>query len=120
MIIASSSAKYWDWVIRIAFASVFLVNAVSVWIDPYTSIEMFEKSILHNWVPNPTQAVHFINLNDLLMGLLILVNRWNGYLLAGIGFWLIATTVVRLASLIPGGNPADQLNSVIDLINQFQ
>ncbi len=116
---SANPSKHWDWILRITFASVFLVNALSVWIDPYTSIQMFQKSILNYWVTNPVPLVHFINLNDLLLGLIILVNRWNGYLLAGMGFWLLSTTFVRMASLVPGGDPVELLNNVLDLINQL-
>lgn len=104
---------------RIAFASVFLINAALVWADPFTPADLFQKSILSHWLTNPEQWVRFINLNDLLMGLVILVNRSSSFLWMGVGFWLLATTAVRLASLIPGGDPTELLNSILDMINQL-
>lgn len=113
-------ARLRDVLFRLGFASVFLVNGLTELIDPYAHLYMMQQSVLNYFIADFTALMKFVAFSDLLLAALILFARWNGYLMLCVGLWLLAVTGLRLLSLVPGGDPVELLNGLLDTINQLQ
>jgi hypothetical protein len=84
---------------RLGFAGVFLVNALVAVIDPSGFIKLMQGSFMGVFIHNFTPLVWLIVINDLVLGLLILSGRWPNYVLAWSGLWLLAVSLIKLSSL---------------------
>ncbi|MDX2005189.1 MAG: hypothetical protein SFU83_07915 [Meiothermus sp.] len=113
-------ARLRDVLFRLGFASVFLVNGLTELIDPYAHLYLMQQSVLNYFIADFTALMKFVAFSDLLLAALILFARWNGYLMLCVGLWLLAVTGLRLLSLVPGGDPVELLNGLLDTINQLQ
>lgn len=61
---------------------------------------MLEASFLTQWMANHTTLIHLIMLNDLMVGVLILLGRWPLWVFAWAGGWLLAAALVKLTALL--------------------
>lgn len=93
-------AKALSWLFRIGFAGVFLVNAAIALLDPTSFIELMRSSFLETFVSNFTPLVWLIAANDLLLGTLLLWDRWSRYVRAWAGIWLLVVTLVKVSELL--------------------
>ena len=84
---------------RLGFAGVFLVNALVALLDPSGFIKLMQGSFMGGFIHNFTPFIGLIALNDFVLGLLILSGRWQNYVLAWSGLWLLAVSVIKLSSL---------------------
>lgn len=86
-------------VFRLGFAGVFLVNALVALLEPSGFEKLMQGSFMGAFINNFTPLIWLIAINDMLLGLLILSDRWQSYVLAWSGLWLLAVSVIKLSSL---------------------
>lgn len=84
---------------RIGFAGVFLVNSVVAVVEPDSFVKLMHSSIMGHFVHNFAPFTALIALNDAALGLLLLSGRWQSYVLAWSGLWLLAVTVIKATAL---------------------
>ncbi len=87
------------WIFRIGLAGVFLVNSVVALVDPISFVKLMQGSLIGHFIHSFAPFTALIAINDGLLGLLILSGRWQSYVLAWSGIWLLAVTVVKLTAL---------------------
>lgn len=87
------------WLFRIGFAGVFLINSVVAVVDPQSFAKLMGSSFMGHFIRNFAPFTTLIALNDAAIGLLILSGRWQNYVLAWSGLWLLAVTIVKLTAL---------------------
>ncbi|MCX7784293.1 MAG: hypothetical protein N2318_11710 [Meiothermus sp.] len=88
------------WLFRVGFAGVFLVNSLVAVVDPGGFIKLMQGSLMRIFIHDFTPLVWLIAANDLVLGLLILSGRWQNYVLAWSGLWLLAVTLIKISSLL--------------------
>lgn len=88
------------WLLRLGLSSIFLVNSLTAWLDPSGFKKLLEASFLTHWMANHTTLIHLIMLNDLMVGVLILLGRWPLWVFAWAGGWLLAAALVKLTALL--------------------
>ncbi len=93
-------AKALSWLFRVGFAGVFLVNAAVALLDPGGFVALMRSSFLGSFVSNFTPFVWLIAANDLILGILLVWDRWSRYVRAWAGLWLLAVTLVKVSELL--------------------
>lgn len=88
------------WLFRMGFAGVFLVNSIVAVVDPGGFIKLMQGSFMRHFIQDFTPLVWLIVANDLALGMMILSGRWQNYVLAWSGLWLLGVTLVKLSTLI--------------------
>lgn len=88
------------WLFRVGFAGVFLVNSIVAIVDPGGFVKLMQSSFMGAFIQDFQPFVGLIAVNDFTLGLLILSGRWQSYVLAWSGVWLLAVTLIKLSSLI--------------------
>lgn len=88
------------WLFRVGFAGVFLVNSIVAIVDPSGFVKLMQSSFMGAFIHDFQPFVGLIAVNDFTLGLLILSGRWQNYVLAWSGLWLLAVTLIKLSSLI--------------------
>jgi len=99
------AVRWLDTALLGGMAGVFLVNALVAVLQPSDFTGLVARSALGRTVPamaGDWMAVA-IGLNDLLLGLALVLALWltrlRTYVLAWAGVWLLAVTVIKLSSL---------------------
>lgn len=92
--------KALSWLFRIGFGGVFLVNAIIALLDPNSFVDLMRSSFLRGFVNDFTPLVWLIAANDLMLGVLLVWNRWKYYVHAWAGAWLFAVTLVKVSELL--------------------
>jgi hypothetical protein len=93
-------AKALSWLFRIGFGGVFLINATIALLDPSGFVELMRSSFLGGFVNDFTPLVWLIAANDLMLGILLVWDRWKHYVHAWAGAWLFAVTLVKVSELL--------------------
>lgn len=88
------------WLFRLGFAGVFLVNSIVALVDPGGFIKLMQGSFMGFFIHDFAPLVWLIAANDLVLGMLILSGRWQIYVLAWSGLWLLAVTLIKISSLL--------------------
>lgn len=88
------------WLFRLGFAGVFLVNSLVAVVDPGGFIKLMQGSFMGFFIQDFAPLVWLIAANDLVLGMLILSGRWQDYVLAWSGLWLLAIALVKISSLL--------------------
>ncbi len=87
-------------IIRIGLALVFLANGLTAFFAPQEFKELLETSFVSQILPLPTTSfLLIIGINDLLMGGLILLNRYQKYIFGWAMLWLIGVMIVMAKPL---------------------
>lgn len=82
-------------IIRWGLALVFLANSLTAFFAPQEFKDLLEASFVSHWLPVSIAAfVFMIGINDLLLALLILANKYQKYVLAWAMLWLIGVMIV--------------------------
>jgi hypothetical protein len=86
---------------RFGFAGVFLINALVAWLQPQDFLGLMQKSLAVNWLGSLEWLIPIIALNDLALGIVILITpkHYRPYVYAWTGLWFLAITVVKLTAL---------------------
>lgn len=98
----TDTAKKWALrLFRFGFAGVFLINALVAWLQPQDFLGLMQKSLAVNWLGSLEWLIPIIAINDLALGIIILVAPKNSrpYVYAWTGLWFLAITVVKLTAL---------------------
>ncbi len=69
-------------------------------LDPGGFIKLMQDSLMQIFIQDFAPLVWLIAANDLVLGLLILSGRWQNYVLAWSGLWLLAVTLIKISSLL--------------------
>jgi len=87
-------------IIRIGLALVFLANALTAFFAPQEFKDLIEASFLAHLLPISTSAfVLIIAINDSLLTLLILLNKFQKYIMIWSMLWLLG--VILLTKEVP-------------------
>lgn len=87
-------------IIRIGLALVFLANALTAFFAPQEFKDLVQASFISHLLPiSTTTFVWVIGINDLLLTLLILFNKFQKYVLIWAMLWLIG--VILLTKEVP-------------------
>jgi hypothetical protein len=89
-----------NWSFRIGFGGVFLTNAAIALLDPGGFVELMRSSFLGSFVTDFTPLVWLIAANDLMLGILLVWDRWKRYVRAWAGAWLFAVTLIKVSELL--------------------
>lgn len=82
-------------ILRIGLALVFLANAINAFFAPQEFKELIESSFLLPFIPfSISTLVIIIGINDSLLTLLILLNKFQKYVLVWAMLWLVGVMVV--------------------------
>jgi uncharacterized membrane protein YphA (DoxX/SURF4 family) len=87
------------WLLRLGLSSIFLVNSLTAWFDPSGFKKLLEASFFTHWMAGHATLIHLIMLNDLAVGVLILLGRWPLWVFAWAGAWLLAAALIKLTAL---------------------
>lgn len=87
------------WLFRIGFAGVFLVNSIVAVVDPHSFVKLMASSFMKHFIHDFHPFITLIAVNDAAIGLLILSGRWQNYVLAWSGLWLLAVTIIKATAL---------------------
>jgi hypothetical protein len=96
------SEKKWAMrLFRFGFAGVFLINALIAWLQPQDFLGLMQKSLALNWLGGLDLLIPVIALNDLALGIVILIapRHYRPYVYAWTGLWFLAITLVKLTAL---------------------
>lgn len=88
------------WLFRLGFASIFFVNAVVAFVAPDSFLELVRDTPIATLLGSADMAVIIAGLNDFMLGVLIIVNKWPRYVHAWAGAWLLIVTLVKVAHLL--------------------
>lgn len=88
-------------IFRFGFAGVFFINALVAWLQPEDFLNLMYKSLAVNWLGKLEWLIPIIAINDLALGITILVapKRYRPYVYAWTGLWFLAITVIKLTAL---------------------
>jgi len=82
-------------IIRWGLSLVFLANGLTAFFAPQEFRELLEASFVSHWLPLSVSAfLIIIGINDLLLALLILFNKYQKYILVWAMLWLIGVMIV--------------------------
>lgn len=87
------------WLFRLGFASIFLVNSVTAWLHPASFVELLHAFPPAQWVGHTDLLLILIGVNDLILGLLILMGIGKKFVWTWAGVWFAIVTIVKFFSL---------------------
>ena len=104
---ASANRRHWlEHLFLLGLAGVFLTNAAVAWMQPTSFVTLAQQSRVGAWLDlgGAPWLVPLIGVNDLLIGLAVLVGIWSRrvptrLVLAWAGVWLLAVAVLKLTAL---------------------
>ncbi len=85
---------------RLGFGMVFLINAVTAFVDPEGFKKLIEANFMSRALGHTQLMLYVIAINDLLLGLFIMVGFKKKYVYAWAGVWLFIVTFMKFTSLI--------------------
>ena len=105
--VAAVAERHWlELIFFLGLAGVFLANALVGWLEPSGFTKLAEESRIGAWLDlgEASWLVPLISVNDLLVGVGLLVAIWSRgalrrLVLAWAGLWLLAVTVLKLTAL---------------------
>ena len=110
--VVTIAERHWlELIFFLGLAGVFLANALVGWVEPSGFTKLAEESRIGAWLGlgEASWLVPLISVNDLLVGIGLLVAIWSRgalrrLVLAWAGLWLLAVTVLKLTALgVAGG-----------------
>ncbi len=87
-------------VFRIGFASIFLINAFTAVFFPNDFLTLVSDNFLVLLTGHAIWYVWFAGVNDLLLGLLILSNKWPWLVYTWASLWLVVVTLAKVIHLL--------------------
>lgn len=88
------------WVFRFGFASIFLVNAVYAAVHPEEFTVMLKNNPITNAIGFTELMLKIAMVNDLLLGILLIVGWRQKLVYAWAGAWLIIVAGIKLMNLV--------------------
>ena len=87
---------------RAGFASIFLVNAIVAVVTPGDFTKLITGNIIGQYFPEVVISPMgwFIAFNDLILGILILLNKWKVFVYGWAGIWLLVIAGIKVTNLI--------------------
>jgi uncharacterized membrane protein YphA (DoxX/SURF4 family) len=85
---------------RFGFSTVFLINAWTAVVDPGGFLKLIESNFVARTVGHYQLQLYVIAINDLILGILILIGFRRKLVLAWAGIWLLIVTFFKATSLI--------------------
>jgi hypothetical protein len=89
-----------NWMFVLGLSALFLVNGLTSLLAPSGFIALMKASVLTAWIPDYSQIVQLIALNDLGLGLLLLAYPRSRFIQVWAGLWLLAVALIRVTGLL--------------------
>jgi hypothetical protein len=89
-----------DWLFRVGFAMVFIINAATALVQPDSFRKLIEGNFISHALGHTQIMLYIIVVNDFFLGLLILSGWKKKYVYAWSGAWLFIVTFMKFTSLL--------------------
>ena len=89
-----------DWLWRAGFASIFLVNSLVAWLEPEDFINLLEANFIGKHLSYIDWMVKLAAVNDLALGLAIVVGKWRRLVYVWAALWLLLVAGLKLSNMI--------------------
>lgn len=87
-------------VFRLGFASIFLVNAIYAAFHPHDFTSLLNANLIARLLGHADFMVKIAMVNDLLIGIFILLNRHKKVVYTWAGCWLLLVAMLKLMNLV--------------------
>ena len=96
----SSFDTFLQLIFRVGFASIFLINAVVAALRPEDFLGMLENNIIASRLGYHDLMIKFTMINDLLLGVFLLLGKYKRLVYPWAGAWLITVAGLKLMNLV--------------------
>lgn len=89
----------YNWLFVLGFASIFLINSAYALWQPKSFTDLLYNNPVTNAIGLESLMVKFVVVNDLILGLLILLGKRKKLVYAYAGIWLLIVAGIKLMNL---------------------